>query len=121
MRRTLTALCVFALATPCLAEVTPLFATDGAGNATLLVHPHELRRLDTVDVPLPTGDLTLDLRLLDERGGSSYTLVGSVPGMPLLHAIHLRRSLNLNGVWISTRPNFYSLTRLRCTAPTLYN
>ena len=66
-------------------DAPALFAS--ASQPDLLIHPHELRTLERLTFPLPSGPVTIDLRPLAERSATSYALVGSHPEHPYLHAM----------------------------------
>ncbi|MEM1422514.1 MAG: M12 family metallo-peptidase [Planctomycetota bacterium] len=86
MRRTIPSLVLLSCAPVVCAQAPPLFINDG-GDARLALHPFEIPTLERVAFELPTGPVEVDLRLVARRGPASYSLAGTHPEMPTLHAM----------------------------------
>ncbi len=98
--RTLALLAALSLAPGAVAQLEAsahaLFERDGAGSATLRMHPFEIPTLDRVMFDLPTGPIEVDLHTVRHTGPASYSMAGTHPDMPLLHAM-----ITVNGPAIS--------------------
>ncbi|GAB4546833.1 MAG: hypothetical protein Tsb0013_06020 [Phycisphaerales bacterium] len=87
MRRTMCSILASLALSPVACALTPSLFAPVAGGARLALHPSELPGLERVSFDLPSGSYAVDLRLLERRGPDSFTMVGTHPDMPMLHAM----------------------------------